>query len=71
MRRILVAAALAFGMLLMGAVSASASTLCTIDPTLKVGTPISYSTNLSLSGGTTVYASGTSSTTTFGGAVGL
>jgi hypothetical protein len=71
MKRILVATGLAFGMLLMGAVSASASTICTIDPTLKAGTPISYSTNLSLSGGTTVYASGTSSTTTFGGALGL
>jgi hypothetical protein len=70
MKRILVAAVLAFGMLLMGAISASASTICTIDPTLGVGTPLHYSTSLSLSG-TTVYASGTSSTTTFGGVLGL
>ena len=70
MKRILVAAALAFGMLLMGAVSASASTLCTIDPTLGIGTPLHYSTSVSISD-THVYASGTSSTTTFGGALGL
>jgi hypothetical protein len=70
MKRIVVAAALAFGMLLMGAVSASASTLCTIDPTLGIGTPLQYSTSVSISG-THVYASGTSSTTTFGGALGL
>jgi hypothetical protein len=70
MKRVLVAAVLAFGMLLMGAISASASTICTIDPTLGVGTPLHYSTSLSLSG-TTVYASGTSSTTTFGGVLGL
>ena len=69
MKRIVVAAALAFGMLLMGAVSASASTLCTIDPTVGVGTPLSYSLNLSVSG-SHVYASGTSSTTTFGGVLG-
>lgn len=69
MKRILVAAGLAFGMLLMGAVSASASTLCTIDPTLGVGTPLHYSLNVSISG-THVYASGTSSTTTFGGVLG-
>ena len=70
MKRILVAAALAFGMLVIGATSASASTLCTIDPTLGVGTPLNYSLNVSILG-THVYASGTSSTTTFGGALGL
>ena len=70
MKRILVAAALAFGMLFMGATSASAATLCTIDPTLHVGLPIHYSLNVSILG-THVYASGTSSTTTFGGVLGL
>ena len=70
MKRILVAGVLAFGMLLMGPISASASSLCTIDPTLGVGTPLHYSTNISILG-TTVYASGTSSTTTFGGVLGL
>jgi hypothetical protein len=70
MKRILVAAALAFGMLFLGATSASASTLCTIDPTLGVGLPLHYSLNVSVLG-THVYASGTSRTTTFGGAIGL
>ena len=70
MKRIFVAAAIAFGMLLMGATSASASSLCTIDPTLGVGTPLHYSTNVSILG-THVYASGTGSTTTFGGVLGL
>ena len=38
MKRIFVAAAFAFGMLLMGATSASASSLCTIDPTVSGNT---------------------------------
>lgn len=70
MKRIVWAAALAFGMLFLGATSASASTLCTIDPTLGVGTPVHYSLNVSVLG-SHVYASGTGSTTTFGGALGL
>jgi hypothetical protein len=70
MKRILVAAALAFGMLFGGATSASASTLCTIDPTVGIGLPVHYSLNVSVLG-THVYASGTSRTTTFGGVVGI
>jgi hypothetical protein len=70
MKRILAALALAVGMLAMGITSASASTLCTIDPTIRVGTPLHYSLNVSLLG-THVYASGTSTTTTFGGVLGL
>jgi hypothetical protein len=70
MKRIFVAAALAFGMLLIGASSASASTLCTLDPTLGIGTPLHYSINVSILG-THVYASGTSKSTTFGGVVGI
>ena len=70
MKRILVAATLAFGMLLIGPSSASAATLCTLDPTLKIGTPLNYSVNVSILG-THVYASGTSSTTTFGGVLGI
>jgi hypothetical protein len=70
MKRILVAAALAFGTLLLGATSASASTLCTIDPTVGIGLPVHYSLNVSVLG-THVYASGTSRTTTFGGVVGI
>jgi len=69
MKRILMASALAFGLLFGAATSASASTLCTIDPTVGVGLPVHYSLNVSVLG-THVYASGTSSTTTFGGVVG-
>jgi hypothetical protein len=70
MKRILVASALAFGLLFAAATSASASTLCTIDPTVGVGLPVHYSLNVSVLG-THIYASGTSSTTTFGGVVGI
>jgi hypothetical protein len=70
MKRILCAAVIAFGMLFLGATSASASTLCTIDPTLSIGLPVHYSLNVSVLG-THVYASGTSKTTTFGGVLGL
>lgn len=70
MKRVLVGLCLAVGMLLMGVVSASASTVCSIDPTYKVGTPINYSLDASVLG-THVYASGTSKTTTFGGVIGI
>jgi hypothetical protein len=70
MNRILAALALAFGMLAMGVTSASASTLCTIDPTIGIGTPLHYHINVSLLG-THVYLIGTSHTTTFGGVLGL
>jgi hypothetical protein len=70
MKRILVAATLAFGMLIIGASSASAATLCTLDPTLRIGLPIQYNVNVQILG-THVYASGTSQTTTFGGVVGI
>jgi hypothetical protein len=70
MKRILLAAVLAFGMLFLGATSASAASLCTIDPTVGIGLPIHYSLNVSVLG-THVYASGTSKTTTFGGVIGL
>jgi hypothetical protein len=70
MKRILAALALAVGMLAMGITSASASTYCSIDPTIGVGTPLHYSLNVSLLG-TDVYLYGTSKTTTFGGVIGL
>jgi hypothetical protein len=74
MRRIFVAVGVCAGMLVVGVVNVSAGGYCSLDPTLGVGTPITYSTNLTLSTGstsTTVYASGTSGTTTFGGGLGL
>ena len=74
MKRILLGLALSVGMLAIGVTNASASSYCSLDPTLGIGTPLTYSTNLTLSTSstsTTVYASGTSSTTTFGGGLGL
>jgi hypothetical protein len=70
MRRILLGLTCALGMLALGATSASASTLCTLDPTIRVGTPLHYSLNVSVLG-THVYASGTSHSTTFGGVIGI
>jgi hypothetical protein len=70
MKRLVAALALAFGMLAMGITSASASTFCSIDPTIGVGLPIHYKLNISLLG-THVYVYGTSRTTTFGGVIGL
>jgi hypothetical protein len=74
MKRIFLGLALSVGMLVMGVTNASASSYCSLDPTLGIGTPLTYSTSLTLSTSstsTTVYASGTSSTTTFGGGLGL
>jgi len=74
MKRILLGFALCAGMLLGGITNASAGGYCTLDPTVGVGLPVHYSVNVSLSAvGTSshVYASGTSTTTTFGGVVGL
>ncbi len=74
MKRIFLGFALSVGMLVMGVTNASASSYCSLDPTLGIGTPLTYSTNLTLSTSstsTTLYASGTSSTTTFGGGLGL
>ena len=69
MKRVLAGFGLAVGMLLMGVVNASASTVCSIDPTYRIGTPLHYSVYVQVLG-TDVYASGTSKTTTFGGVVG-
>lgn len=67
MRRLLLALAVSACALVGGATTASASTYCSLDPTLGVGVPlVKYSVNISLLG-SKVYASGTSSSTTFGG----
>ncbi|MEA2629383.1 MAG: hypothetical protein QOJ10_1843 [Chloroflexota bacterium] len=74
MKRLVSSVVLAGGFLLFGIVNASASGYCSLDPTLSVGTPLTYSLNLSLSTSlvsTNVYASGTKKTTTFGGGVGI
>ena len=73
MRRVLVATAVAIGALFAGASGASASTYCSLDPTVGAGTPVKYSVTVSTSGllSSDLYLYGTSSTTTFGGGVGI
>ncbi len=74
MKRLFLAVSLCAGMLVMGVVNASAGGYCSLDPTLGIGAPVHTSTNVStslLGTSTTVYASNTSSTTTFGGGLGL
>ncbi|HEX3507367.1 MAG TPA: hypothetical protein VHW94_03150 [Candidatus Dormibacteraeota bacterium] len=61
--------ALAGGLMLMGVTNASAAMWCADDPTLAIGTPLHFNLNVTLTTpltSTNVYASGTSSTTTFG-----
>jgi hypothetical protein len=53
----------------MGVTNASAAMWCADDPTLAIGTPLHFNLNVTLTTpltSTNVYASGTSSTTTFG-----
>ena len=72
MKRIVLGIALCAGMLFMGITSASA--YCSLDPTLGIGLPVHTSLNVSVSilgANTTIYASTTSKTTTFGGHTGL
>ena len=74
MKRIVSSAVLAGGFMLLGVVNASASGYCSLDPTLNVGTPLTYSLNVNLSlkvVSADVYASGTKKTTTFGGGLGI
>jgi hypothetical protein len=72
MKRIVLGMALCAGMMFMGITSASA--YCSLDPTLGIGLPVHTSLNVSVSvlgASTTIYASNTSKTTTFGGGTGL
>jgi hypothetical protein len=60
--------------MVLGAVGASAHTYCSVDPTLSLGSPLTYSINLNVSTGllsTDAYLIGTKSTTTFGGGLGI
>ena len=69
MKRLFSVVVLAGGLMFMGITNASAAMWCADDPTLNLGTPLHYNLNVTLSTGvsyTNVYASGTSSTTTFG-----
>jgi hypothetical protein len=74
MKRLVSSVVLAGGFLLFGIVNASASGYCSLDPTLNLGTPLTYSLNVNLSlqvVSTNVYVYGTKKTTTFGGGVGI
>jgi hypothetical protein len=74
MRRVVLSLVLCAGMLVIGVTNASAARYCNVDPTLGIGLPIHTSINVSTSllGTTTyVYASNTSTSTTFGGVIGL
>lgn len=69
-KRLLFGLAVCFGLLLATTTTASAQVLCHDDPTLKVSVPgVSTSTNISL-GGSTVYATSGSGSTSFGFTIG-
>ena len=72
MKRILLGFCLSVGMLMVGVTNASAG-YCSLDPTVGIGLPIHTSLNIStslLGTSSHVYASDTSSSTTFGGVIG-
>ena len=74
MRRMFFGVALCAGLLFSGITNASAAIYCNADPTYKVGLPITYSLDIAVKTpllSTHVYASGTRSTTTWGGGVGI
>ena len=69
MRRLVVLVVLVVGMLFAGVTNVSAGSYCSLDPTVGVGVPlVKYSADVKVLG-STVYASGTSNSTTFGGGV--
>ncbi len=74
MKRVALGFATCAVMLAAGIVNASAAGYCSLDPTIRIGTPVHYNLDVQLGAASTslhVYASGTSGTTTFGGGVGL
>jgi hypothetical protein len=69
MKRILVGLSVVVGTLVMGLTNASASVYCDVDPTVPVGTPLTYAIAPTISLGTLAvhpYLYGTRKTTTFG-----
>jgi hypothetical protein len=67
MKRIFLGLSVVGGTLVMGLTNASAGTICSDDPELPVGTPVTYSVTVAVGGTpTVVYAYGTPKTTTFG-----
>jgi hypothetical protein len=74
MRRVVLVFALGVGMLAMGVTNVSAARFCSLDPTVGLGLPVHLSVNVStklLGTSTHVYVYNNSSSTTFGGVVGL
>jgi hypothetical protein len=74
MKRILSSLVLAGGLVLMGITTASAQVYCGLDPTIKLGLPVTYSIHLKVSTGLVspdLYLYGTKRTTTFGGGLGI
>jgi hypothetical protein len=68
-RRVFLVLAVTIGTLVAGVTNASAGSYCSLDPTVGAGVPLlKYSLGVKVAG-STVYASGTSSSTTFGGGV--
>jgi hypothetical protein len=74
MKRILVGLSVVVGTLVMGLTNASAAVYCDVDPTVPVGTPLTFSIVPTVSVGSLsvhAYVYGTQKTSTFGGGLGL
>ena len=74
MKRIFLGFALSIGMLIMGVTNASASSYCSIDPTVGIGLPVHTSLTIStslLGISTNTYVHNNSTSTTFGSVLGL
>ena len=74
MKRLLLGFALSVGMLVMGVTNASASSYCSLDPTVGIGLPVhlklTVSTSL-LGTSSYTYVYNNSTSTTFGSVLGL
>ena len=74
MKRIFLGFALSVGMLVMGVTTASASSYCSIDPTVGIGLPVHLSVTIStslLGTSSYTYVDNNSTSTTFGSILGL
>jgi hypothetical protein len=74
MKRIFLGFALSIGMLVMGVTNASASSYCSVDPTVPIGLPVHLSLTIStslLGISTHTYVHNNSTSTTFGSILGL
>jgi len=74
MKRILLGFALSVGMLIMGITNASASSYCSLDPTVGIGLPVHLNVKIStslLGTSSYTYVYNSSTSTTFGSVLGL